>query len=92
MIQDYILTTLKGMRQRKLRNYLTILGVVIGVATIIALYSLGEGLENAVAAQFSRFGSDYLIVAPKGIRGPPIRAPRTKGKKITPTKNISSIF
>ena len=72
MIHDYLLITLKGMRHRKLRNYLTILGVVIGVATIIALYSLGEGLENAVAAQFSRFGSDYIIVAPKGIRGPPL--------------------
>ncbi|MFH1209661.1 MAG: ABC transporter permease [archaeon] len=57
---------------RKTRILLTTLGIVIGIAAIVSLFSLGQGLENAITAQFSTMGSNRLMVASKGLQGPPI--------------------
>lgn len=68
---DIINIIIKNIKSRKLRGYLTILGIVIGVMTIVALMSLGDGLSNAVERQFSFLGSDVVIVFPAGLTGPP---------------------
>jgi len=61
-----------NIAHRKLRAWLTILGIIIGIAAITSLYSLGEGLSNAVEAQFAQMGADRVMVVPKGLRGPPL--------------------
>ena len=72
MIVDYLQLSIKNLLERKMRGFLTILGIIIGVAAIVSLYSLGEGLENSIKQQFSNFGADMLLVTPKGLRGPPV--------------------
>ncbi|MFH1649035.1 MAG: ABC transporter permease [Candidatus Woesearchaeota archaeon] len=71
MIQDYLKLTFKNLKNRKVRSWLTILGVVIGIATIVALVSIGQGLQNAIEVQFQRFGTRTLMVLPGGANGPP---------------------
>jgi putative ABC transport system permease protein len=68
----YIRYGLKHMKHRKLRAWLTIVGVVIGIAAIISLISVGEGLENAINEQFEKMGISSIRVVPKGLRGPPV--------------------
>ena len=46
----------------KLRSWLTILGIVIGVAAVVAIVSLGEGLQQSVNSQFSSLGADLLTL------------------------------
>jgi putative ABC transport system permease protein len=63
-----------NLKKRKLRTSLTTLGVVIGIATIIGLASLGEGLRSSVNQRFQQgFELDNLIVIPgsfvAGLRG-----------------------
>ncbi len=70
MIQEYFKLSMKSMRHRKLRSWLTILGIVIGIAAIISLISLGYGLENAITAQFEKMGINSIRVIPKGYHGP----------------------
>ncbi len=54
-----------NLKKRKLRTSLTTLGVIIGITTIIALASLGDGLRFAVNSQFQQgFELDNLIVIP----------------------------
>ena len=48
MIYDYFDMAYRNMRHRKKRAYLTIIGIVIGIAAIVALISLGTGLQIAV--------------------------------------------
>ncbi len=60
------------MRHRKIRSWLTILGVVIGIAAIISLVSVGEGMEHAITKQFDKMGTNRITLAPKGLRGPPV--------------------
>ena len=52
MIEDYFGLSLKYMRYRKIRAWLTLIGVVIGIGAIVSLISLGQGLQNAVNEQF----------------------------------------
>ena len=72
MVKDYFLLAYRSARQRKLRSILTMIGIFIGIAAVVALISLSQGLKNAVAEQFVKLGSDKLIVqAAGGGFGPP---------------------
>ena len=83
MITDYVKVALHNSRQRKVRSWLTMLGIFIGIAAIVALLSLSQGLRVAIEEQFASLGSDKMIVqAAGGGLGPPgagVSEPLTKG-------------
>jgi len=68
---NYFPYILAGLQHRKLRSWLTITGIIIGIASIIALISLSQGMERAIADQFSKLGTDIIQIAPAELRGPP---------------------
>jgi putative ABC transport system permease protein len=62
----------RALRANKLRSLLTILGIVIGVATVVALLALGKGTTASVTSQIQSNGSNLLTVSPgKQQSGPP---------------------
>ncbi|MBI3033031.1 ABC transporter permease [Candidatus Woesearchaeota archaeon] len=71
MFKDCTLLALKNIRRRKLRSWLTVIGIVIGIATIVALLMLGEGMQQALQDQFDKMGVSSIRVVPEGLRGPP---------------------
>ena len=72
MNPDYIIFSLRSIRHRKLRSYLTIVGIIIGIASIIALVSISDGLQNAIEEQFEKIGSSRLYIMPKGFTLTPL--------------------
>lgn len=69
---DYVKLGVKNLRQRQLRSWLTMIGIFIGIATVVSLIGLGEGLRTAVGAQFASLGTDRLTVTAQGSGfGPP---------------------
>tara|TARA_Y100000310_G_scaffold266828_1_gene278524 strand:- start:14089 stop:15306 length:1218 start_codon:yes stop_codon:yes gene_type:complete len=66
MIQDYFLIGVANLKKRKMRTWLTMLGIFIGIAAVVALISLGQGIQKSVNDQFEKMGVDKLIVTPKG--------------------------
>jgi putative ABC transport system permease protein len=66
MIKDYFKIPAKEIRRRKLRSWLTLIGIFIGIAAIVSLITLGQGLENAITKQFQALGNDKLFILPKG--------------------------
>ncbi|MBI2662404.1 ABC transporter permease [Candidatus Woesearchaeota archaeon] len=66
MIKDYFLLPLKEIKHRKLRSFLTLFGIIIGITAVISLITLGQGLQNAIAKQFTTLGTDKLIISAKG--------------------------
>ncbi|MFC1801203.1 ABC transporter permease [Nanoarchaeota archaeon] len=66
MIKDYIGFSLKSFKVRKTRTFLTLLGIFIGIAAVISLISLGQGLERAITEQFEQLGTNKIIVTPAG--------------------------
>jgi putative ABC transport system permease protein len=65
-ITDIFNYSLDGLKRRKLRSWLTIVGIVIGVAAIILLVSLGQALDIFVRDQLSFFGEKTINIAPVG--------------------------
>ncbi|HIJ05341.1 MAG TPA: ABC transporter permease, partial [Nanoarchaeota archaeon] len=70
MFTDYFLLSLKSIRHRKLRSWLTVIGIVIGVAAIISLMTLSRSLEGTIEEQFETFGANRIIISAKGFQGP----------------------
>jgi len=71
MISDYFRLAIGNLFHRRLRSWLTVLGIFIGIAAVVALISLSQGMNVAIANIFSSLGSDRVIVMPKGMLGPP---------------------
>ncbi len=69
---EQILLSLRNLRRRKLRSWLTILGIIIGIATIVALISISQGMENAIEEQFANMGISNVRIVPANLRGPPV--------------------
>jgi putative ABC transport system permease protein len=55
---------LRALLRNKLRSFLTVLGIIIGVGAVIAMVSIGEGAKAQVEASFASMGSNLLIVLP----------------------------
>ena len=71
MLQDYIGYVFENFRKRKMRTWLTMIGIFIGIAAVVALVSLGQGLQQFIDEQFEAFGTDKLIIQPKTGFAPP---------------------
>jgi len=71
MLLDYFRLAIENIMHRKLRAWLTILGIVVGIAAVVALISLGQGLQYTVDQQFSKIGADKITIQAKGSQGAP---------------------
>ena len=71
MNKDYFKFAVDNLKHRKLRSWLTMIGIFIGIASVVALIGLGEGLRTAINAQFGFLGTDILSVTASGGFGPP---------------------
>ncbi len=94
MILDYFKLASKNLRSRKLRSWLTMLGIFIGIAAVVSLISLGQGLQNAITEQFQKIGSDKIILESKGVIGPPgsgTASNKLTEKDIEVVKNVKGV-
>jgi putative ABC transport system permease protein len=69
MILEAIKLALKAIRRNALRSFLTVLGIVIGVAAVIAMVTIGNGTTAKVTADIARLGANLLFASP-GQLGP----------------------
>ncbi|MGB9521560.1 MAG: ABC transporter permease, partial [Anaerolineales bacterium] len=53
---------LESIAANKVRSGLTILGIVIGVAAVIAMLGIGNGTKQAITAQISKLGTNVLFI------------------------------
>ncbi|MDQ7848690.1 MAG: ABC transporter permease [Armatimonadota bacterium] len=63
-LPESIAVALEALRAHKLRSFLTMLGVIIGVAAVIALVSVGQTARSSVVGEFTSLGPDLLWVLP----------------------------
>jgi len=66
MIADYLRYSVHSLASRGLRTWLTMLGIFVGIAAVVALISLGEGLQNYINVEFEKVGSSRIIIVPGG--------------------------
>jgi putative ABC transport system permease protein len=61
---DFTAYTLGALRAQRGRSLLTVLGIAIGVAAVVLLTAIGEGVHRFVLAEFTQFGSNLISIAP----------------------------
>ena len=72
MLTEIIRIAFRGLSANKLRAALTMLGIMIGVAAVITLLSIGDGVTRYVADQFSGLGTNLIFIIPEQEQpGPP---------------------
>jgi putative ABC transport system permease protein len=64
MISDLFKETIHSLTRNKVRSGLTILGIVIGIASVIALVAIGQGAQNSIAKNIEAIGSNLILVNP----------------------------
>jgi putative ABC transport system permease protein len=80
-IYENLLMALSTLRANKLRSFLTVIGVVIGVWTVMAIASIISGIDYAVSKEIESFGTNsiFLYKFDAGVRfGPPSREERMR--------------
>ena len=77
--QDSLHLALRALTAHRLRSFLTLLGIGVGIAAVILLTSIGEGLHRFVLAEFGQFGTNVINLHPgrQGARGGPPGLPST---------------
>ncbi len=55
---------LRALSNNKLRCFLTMLGIIIGVASVITMLAIGQGSKNSIKAQISEMGSNMIMIHP----------------------------
>jgi putative ABC transport system permease protein len=62
--RDFVAVTLGSIAAHRLRSLLTALGIAIGVAAVMLLTAIGEGMHRFVIAEFTQFGTNVIAVTP----------------------------
>jgi putative ABC transport system permease protein len=66
MLSEYLKMAVRSISKRKKRTALTMLGIFVGIAAVVALVSLGQGLQGTLNAQFEKIGGDKIIIQAQG--------------------------
>jgi len=83
MFNESIKMAIEGMIANKMRTFLTLLGIIIGVGAVIAMVSLGFGVKEQVKNNISRLGSNLLIVQSGGRTATGARIQAGSGARLT---------
>lgn len=87
-MKSYFSLAFNNLRRRKLRSWLTMIGIFIGIAAVVALISLGQGLQGYINEQFEQLGGDKIIIQSKTL-GPP--GSNTNPNLILTSKDLEAI-
>lgn len=75
LLSDSLRTAARGIRHARMRSFLTMLGIVIGIASVILLMSIGASAEKLILDQVRSVGSNLIFVIPGGSGGSRFSSP-----------------
>ncbi len=85
-IIDIIEETYSALSGNKVRSGLTMLGIVIGISSVIAMVSIGQGAQGSIQASIQSIGSNLVLVTPGQQRGPGFQVSAGRGSARTLTQ------
>ena len=88
-LRENVRVALNGLRANKLRSFLTMVGITIGVSAVIVLVSLGQAVEGFVRDQFLGLGTNLIIVFPgENERGQTVRPTISDARALDDLANV----
>ncbi len=83
---DTLQETIAALSSNKVRSGLTILGIVIGISSVIAMVSIGQGAQGSIQSSIQSIGSNLILVLPGAQRGPGSQVSSGRGAARTLTQ------
>jgi len=68
LLRDATQLALRAITAQRLRSFLTLLGIAVGIAAVILLTSIGEGIHRFVLAEFTQFGTNIASISPGKVK------------------------
>ncbi|MDR1371721.1 MAG: ABC transporter permease [Dysgonamonadaceae bacterium] len=91
-IEENIKLALNGLADHKFRSFLTMLGIIFGVASVISMLSIGEGAKREAIAKYQDLGVNNIIVRDKNLSDEELEEVRSKFSQGLSTKDAQAIF
>ncbi len=85
-ISDLVEETYFSLTVNKVRTGLTMLGIVIGIGSVIGMVSIGQGAQGSIESRIKSIGSNLIIVSPGAQRGPGVQVSSGRGSAQTLTQ------
>ncbi len=85
---------IRNLSYQKLRTTLTLLGIVIGIAAITSMVTIGDALESSVSKQFEKIGTDKIIItpgSPTSFAGAAFSTEKLKERDVKTVKNVNGV-
>ena len=79
IIKDLFKETFSALLMNKASSGLTVLGIVIGIGSVIALVSIGQGATSSIKSNIESMGSNLVMVTPGAQRGTGVRISAGRG-------------
>lgn len=83
--RDILHETFSALTANKVRTALTMLGIIIGISSVIALVAVGQGAQGAIQSNIQALGSNLLVISPGAQRGPGYQVSTGRGASHTLT-------
>ena len=83
MLTDLVKETILAVTANKTRTSLTMLGIVIGIGSVIAMVAVGQGAQKSIEESIQSIGSNLLMVQPGPVRSAGVSAGRGNAKTLT---------
>ncbi len=83
---DIFEETYIALSSNKARSFLTILGIVIGISSVIAMIAIGQGAQGSIESSIQSIGSNLILVTPGALRGPGFQVSAGRGSARTLTQ------
>jgi putative ABC transport system permease protein len=74
---------MNALRRNKMRSFLTMLGIIIGVASVITMLAIGQGSKKSIQDQIASMGSNMLFVIPGSMRMGGVQQGTTNSQRLT---------
>jgi putative ABC transport system permease protein len=74
---------MNALRRNKMRSFLTMLGIIIGVASVITMLAIGQGSKKSIQDQIASMGSNMLFVIPGSMRMGGVQQGSTNSQRLT---------
>lgn len=83
--KDILHETISALTANKVRTSLTMLGIIIGISSVIIMVSIGQGAQGSIQSSIQALGSNLLIISPGAQRGPGYQVSTGRGTSHTLT-------
>ena len=82
-LKNLLIAALRSLAKNKMRTFLTMLGIIIGVASVIAMLAIGQGSKQSIQAQISTLGTNVLMIWPSASSSGGVRMEAGSSQRMT---------